>query len=201
MNSLRFVVSAVLTLGAIPAYAASLLLIPTGQLVGEPGDQVGWGFTIQNAEEFLVVESSDFCSAAFATPCTNDFGTYTDFAGPQFIVVGPAPESSVVSEKFDLAKGTGLGSFMINPPANAGIPNISGNIFVVYSLYHRSPNDPAFDPLTDLIAVGNRLTAPASVILGNPNPIGVAEPETLGLAGLALSVLAGVYRLRQSEKH
>jgi hypothetical protein len=69
---------------------------------------LGWGFTIENASGYLVVEATDYCVGDFATPCTIPVGTYVDLAGPAFIVVGPAPEVPEVTQEFDQAAGTAV---------------------------------------------------------------------------------------------
>src|ERR1700676_1748172 len=72
-----------------------------GALTGMAGSTVGWGFTITNTADFLLITSSDFCAGPITSPCVNSLGTYTDFiASSQFVVVGPSPESSTVSQTF-----------------------------------------------------------------------------------------------------
>jgi hypothetical protein len=152
-------------------------LIPAGgAIVGLPGDVVGWGFTLTNDTDYVVVTSSDFVPAS-------PLGTYTDFIGPNFIVVGPPPESTVVSQPFDAVALTGVGSFAISPAAMPGDMAI-GEIQLTYDLFSRSPNDPNFNPATDTISVGNLLSQPASVTVVIP------EPASWLLTGAAGAVLA-----------
>ncbi len=67
----------------------------SGAISGAAGTTVGWGFTLTNLGiDFAVVTSSDFCVGVITSPCSNSLGKYTDFAAPQFIVVGPSPEST-----------------------------------------------------------------------------------------------------------
>jgi hypothetical protein len=153
-------------------------LIPAdGAVAGLPGDVVGWGFTLTNDTDYVVVTSSDFVPGS-------PLGTYTDFIGPNFIVVGPPPESTVVSQVFDPVALTGVGSFAISPSAMFGDTAV-GEIQLTYDLFSRSPNDPNFNPATDTISVGNLLSQPASVAV-------VPEPASwllVGIAGAALAVL------------
>jgi hypothetical protein len=65
----------------------------SGAITGPAGSTVGWGFTLTNASsDFLVVSSSDFCVGVITSPCSNSLGTYTDFAGAEFFVIGPSLE-------------------------------------------------------------------------------------------------------------
>ncbi len=161
------------------AQADTLTLNPPGGAIsGAAGTTVGWGFTLTNVTNFAVVTSSDFCVGVIASPCSNSLGTYTDFAGPQFIVVGP---SSSVTQAFNNSLLTGMGSFLINPGATG---SVLGDVVLTYDLYSVSPNDPSFLP-TDIVSLGNLLTAPASVTA-------VPEPGSLlllasGLAGCFLT--------------
>src|ERR1700686_1249537 len=61
---------------------------PSGGLFGNIGATVGWGFTLSNSTNFLLVDRTDFCVGADATSCPVPLGTYTDFTSSQFIVVG-----------------------------------------------------------------------------------------------------------------
>jgi hypothetical protein len=162
--------------------------------MGLPGQTVGWGFTITNSSDFVVVSSSDFCVGPIMSPCADPLGTYTDFIGPEFIVVGPPPESSSVTQVFDDVLQTGIGSLAISAGASMGAL-ASGEIVLTYDLFSVSPNDPNFDPDTDTLANGLSLLAPASMSVGSqPMP----EPATLALLGVALAGLA-VARRRTNQ--
>src|ERR1035441_8376792 len=79
-----------------------------GALSGYPGQTVGWGFTLENSADYLVVTAADYVTP---TPV----GTFTDFASAfNFIVVGPAPENPVVAQSFDPLAHTGVGSYLID---------------------------------------------------------------------------------------
>jgi PEP-CTERM motif-containing protein len=176
----------VLLAGAAQA-ATTFTLIPLdGMVSGPPGSVVGFGFTITNDMNFLEVTSSNFVPAS-------PIGTYTDFnslrANP--IIVGPPPESPVVSENFDANAITGIGSFTINASATPGQMAI-GNIVITFDLFSRSPNDPNFNPDTDLISSDNMLSAFAKVTVTQATP----EPATLGLMGASLAGLLFFRRRR-----
>lgn len=169
--------------------SAVLSLNPAdGALFGASGEVVGWGFTLTNTTNFLVVDSTDFCPGAPASPCSNPVGTYTDFAGPQFIVAGPAPENTSVTQSFDNVSQQGTGSFTINDGLPVGT-TVSGNIVLTYDLFSVDPNDPNFDPGTDTISTGNLLEAPASVTVA-------PEPSTFLLFG-ASCIVGAAWRRRR----
>ena len=152
------------TAGAAP----TLQLAPVGgALAGSPGATVGWGFTITNTTNYLLVTSASFAPSSA-------LGTFTDFiAQYQFVVVGPSPESTSVSQGFNNVSQTGVGSFAISAGAHPG-DSAGGTITVTYDLFSVSPNDPNFDPSADLIATDNFLTAAASVSVPAPPTIAKA---------------------------
>ena len=180
MKMLRSYLWAVLLLSPALRAAPLLQLIPSsGALNGTPGATVGWGFTITNNTNFVSVTGSDFCEGAIVSPCPHTLGSYTDFIGAfNFIVVGPAPESPSVTQAFNLAAMTGVGSFQINTTSHVG-DFAAGQIRITYDLFRTSPNDPLFNPITDTLSTGNVLSGPARV---NVTP----EPASLGMAGIAL---------------
>ena len=75
-----------------------------------------------------------------------NLGAYTDFAGAEFLVAGPPPESTTVSQTFDNTALTGIGSFAIDPGASG---TVSGIIVLTFDLFSVSPNDPGFSPVDD----------------------------------------------------
>ena len=172
-----------LTLAAHLANAGALLTLDpgSGMISGLPGETIGWGFTVTNDSQtdWLILTSANF------TPTTS-IGTFTDYTGANFVVVGPAPESSSVTQPFLPAIQSGAGSFAINSNAPFGI--VAGQIVMTYDLYSQDPNSPSFDPIASLISTDNSLSAPASVQV-------VPEPATwLGMIS-ALVLL----RLRRSS--
>jgi hypothetical protein len=163
-------------LSAAAQAAPTLQLDPSDRaVVGAPGTTVGWGFSLTNLENYLVVTSASFEVGTAQ-------GTFTDFiSAANFFVVGPASSGSTVwAQPFNDAMQLGIGSFLIDPSVAAGSV-VSGQIVLTYDLYSRSPLDDMFNPDTDTLANGNMLTAFASVSA-------VPEPETwsLMLAGIAL---------------
>jgi len=158
---------AALFTGRSHAAAITLQLDPSnGALIGQAGETVGWGFTLSNSGlGFLLVTDTSF----EPTPLSA-FGFYTDLltpqitAGPNFLVIGPAPETPSLTESFNAALQTGIGEFTLAPTA-AG--QVTGRLVVHYSLFSESPNDPGFDPDLDTVLAEGRVSAPASI---NPEP-------------------------------
>jgi hypothetical protein len=159
MSKRALAVPALLAL-LLPAGAratTSLSLDRGGAIGGAPGETVGWGYTLVNDTNYLVVTRADFIP--------EKSGSFSDFiAALDLRVVGPPPESSSVQEPFDAATSSGIGSFAISPAAMPGTSAI-GQIVLTYDLYTVSPNDPGFDPLVHTVSLGNLLGADASVFV------------------------------------
>ena len=204
MKSALQVILASLAL-ATAAQATTLTLSPlNGVISGTPGQTIGWGFTLTNTTNWLVVTASGFCqgtgnnAGSLTTPnCSpngpNPIGAYMDFIGTQFLVVGPssgAPDNNpsggpsdmtTAMQSFNNMMMTGTGSFTINMGAAAGSKTV-GQIVVEYDLYSRSPNNPNFNPTTDRISSANFFAVSAEVDV-------VPEPATLLLLGTGLGLL------------
>lgn len=161
----------------------------TGNITGAPGSTVGWGFTLTNlGSNWAVVTSSDFCVGVITSPCTNSFGTYNDFAGPQFIVVGPSPENTSFNQAFDNNAQQGMGSFFINPTS---VGTVVGEIALTYDLFSVDPNSADFDPFADTISVGNYVLADASVTVATST---IATPEPAAFLLLLTGVVLLTFR-------
>lgn len=192
---LGLTLGALLNLLAVVTHAAPLLTINPGGVSGGPGATVGWGFTLTNPTDYLVVTSSSFCAAPVGLPVCNPstVGSYTDIISSNFFVVGPAPDSTVVTQSF-VNGVSGLGSIQLNFGAILGTVE-SGTLLVTYDLYSRSPNAPGFDPVADGLQFGQSLTANATITVSSSVP----EPGTWGSAVLAVVLLASHGRTRRGR--
>jgi hypothetical protein len=166
---------------AAPARAAPILTVTPndGALYGKPGETVGWGFTLTNDDDYLVVTGVEFL------PASLPIGTFVDYLSLKFIVVGPAPESETIFQVFDPDPDpehtTGLGAFEIDPFATIG-SIAAGSLTLTYDLYPVSPNDPNFDPDDYTPSFGNVLSAEVSVqVVPTPSPLLLLLPGLLGL--------------------
>lgn len=186
--------------GARPADATtSLTLNPTtGAISDAAGSTIGWGFTFTNTANFAVITDTAFCVGGVITsPCTNSIGTYADIAGNEsgLLIAGPSPESTSLTQSFNLGLQTGVGSFHINTGATG---SVSGDVVVFYDLYSVDPNAAGFNPTLDLLTAGADVEAVASVtVTGGSTP--TPEPGTLLLCGSGLLGLAAGFRRRISR--
>ena len=171
---------------AIQATTSFQLEPVDGAVSGEPGWTVGWGFTLINTENYLVVTSASFDSQS-------TLGEFTDYisAPDNFFVVGPARGGSTVwAQTFSASDQTGIGGFTIRPGSGVG-EQAFGEIVLTYDLFAVSPNSPNFNPDTDGISFGNRLSANAMVTSAVPEP-----GESLLLAGLFSIAGCALHRFR-----
>lgn len=203
-------------------YAVSSLTLdpPTGAVSGAPGDTVGWGFTLANSPDYLIVTNSAFCqgtghtSADIGTAaCTTAyaaFGTYTDFIAAAFSSLGisigtpnppdanggpacPMPGTSTNCDTPTLTEmfdGVSMGVGKFDIAAGAS-GTLSGELLVTYDLFSVSPNNPNFNPDTDTVATDQFFNPAASITV-------IPEPGTLLLMGPALAglLLFGLRRRR-----
>jgi hypothetical protein len=134
-----FTASLVLSLSASVALATPMLTIDplSGSVAGQPGQIVGWGFTLTSDPSFWIGVTSSF----LLTETNPAVGFYTDFIGSEG---GPsngvlAPGSPDWTQTFDDGLLTGLGSYAIDPGASPG-DNDSGTLRVLYGVFTDDPN-------------------------------------------------------------
>jgi hypothetical protein len=191
MKRLFHLLAAGIAFAAIAPATAVFAFDPIGgSLSGNPGATIGWGFSIQDTTEFVLVSESSFCptgSTASDLPCSSTIGTYTDFS-TNIPVVGPSPDQPSVTQAFILATQQGYGSFHINTTATAGTV-MSGEIAIVYDLFTGDPNSGGAQ-----IGGDNFTFLPASITV--TSAAGVPEPSAMVPLGIAL--LWGFRRLKIS---
>ncbi len=150
-----FLVCMLLACGASAAPILTLNPV-SGALSGAPGSTIGWGFTItSDLPDYMAITYVEF------TP-PPAFGTFTDFAGYNFLVIGP---SGTVTQAFNAGAMSGLGSFQILGSATPGVYN--GELWVHWESYADDPSGgPSGDPTGSGVfqpAVSITVTAPTAV--------------------------------------
>jgi len=165
-----------------------LTLIPAnGVISGGPGSTIGWGYTITNTADWLVLTSFTFNPSA-----PQSIGAFTDYTQYNFVVVGPKPESTSVTQDFNDVALTGAGSFSISSTAPVG-SEVPGNLVMTYDLFSADPNSLSFNPLVDTISTDDPLP-PASVKVEVTAP--VPEPASWLLLITVLGLIALLRRRR-----
>jgi hypothetical protein len=170
----------------------TLALTPASAIQGEPGQTVGWGFTIDNdTGYYLLVDSSNFCGIGgdpFFTDCTTTYdppteygpayGVYDDYIATNLTDIAPL---STLSVSFDPVAQTGVGAYVIDPAAPVGSVD-QGNIFVSYMEF-------SGDPLAGGTQVSGdiEISASASVDV-------VPEPAVFSLTGFGVLLVAWAIR-------
>lgn len=183
VKTIRLVLTVVLAaaLGAPAAWASpSLTLVPaSGEVSALPGLNTGWGFTLTDATDYVVLTGSSF---SFTGPA---YGAYTDFTGSNFDLTGPDYGNSLTQD-YDAAAMTGLGEFSVFSTSPAG-SLINGTLTVDYSTFSVDPNDPSFDPSVDTLVADGVFTLPATVSTA-PEPATIWLLLGGGVFGLAVAL-------------
>ena len=192
-NFVRFFASAIFGMFVtVPAWSTPILtLLPSGNISGPQGGQIGWGFSITNDADYIEITGAQFCLNPVSFPaCTEPVqGIFTDFIS-QFnsIVVGNpgGTLSDTVTQAFDATLLTGVGSFDIA----AGAPIFSvdfGQIVLTYNVFDGDPN--GTEPVNQLF-FDQTLFASATVTVTDEPPVtGVPEPSSFLLATGGVLVL------------
>jgi hypothetical protein len=178
MNWKSFILAAATALLAVSLPAATLTLTPD-TISGVPGSTVGWGFSLNNdTADWIVI------NGVAANGFNPAFGTFTEFAASNFIVVAP---NEIFSQSFNLPLMQGLGQFAIAAGAAPG--DFSTGSFQVG--FDRYSSDPLVNGGAGFIdGLGSFQVPFARVNAGDPVP----EPATLALTGAALVALLTLRR-------
>jgi hypothetical protein len=138
-NQLAFL--AITTALLVPAAQADIIITmnpANGDISSNPGDTVGWGFTITpDPTNFASIDSVQL---AFDT--NPSMGIFTDLLGPQggrnqgFIAPSP---SGPWTESFDATAGLGFGSYQISSLAAFGQQD-TGTLAMFYDLFSADPS-------------------------------------------------------------
>ncbi len=165
---------------AVSLPAATLTLTPD-TISGAPGTTVGWGFSLDNTTADWIVINS-----VTATGFNPAFGTFTEFAATNFIVVAP---NSLFSEAFNLPLLQGFGQFDIAPGVTPG-DSTTGSFLVGFDRYS---SDPLLDGGIGFIDGLGTFEVPfARVNAAAADPI--PEPATVALTGATLVALLAFRR-------
>ena len=185
--------------GCLTWATPTLTLTPDFDVHGDPGDTVGWGYTIVNDTGFyLLFDSSNFCGLdpnnppftadpAFAdcndpynppTAFGPQYGTYQDYIANNITLIAP---NSTSSQSFDAGLMQGVGAYIIDPSAPSPAMDI-GAVWVSYMEYNGNP------------FLGGTQVSGDIEMFANAQVDVVPEPATLGLAGGALLLLAALRR-------
>lgn len=152
--------------------APFLTLLPPGaDLTGAPGGLVSWNLKIDNIGDWLLINSIRYDTAS-------PVGTFVDMITP----VAPAlsPSGSITGElaySLDTLVPIGTLSF--------------GQVIVTYTLLAIDPDDPGFNPDSDILLDGAEIGVDASVTIAET---AIPEPSALALSALGLAALGMLKR-------
>ena len=182
------------------AMAAPMVTLDQPDLVGLPGQTVGWGF--QAVSEILTgppvgggQEWITFTGSLLLTESNPSIGSYVDLigslGGPENFVLPPGYGAWNVP--FDFGQFLGLGVYFIEPQVVPGAVN-SGIIRVLYERWSDDPN-----VCSECNPGSGELDLAFSVTVTDELPEPIPEPGTWALVGGAWMVLLGLRR-RRAEK-
>ena len=176
---------------AVAAAEADTIQLMPGALKGAAGDTVGWGFTITSTPvdfngglivPWSLVTFADFVPDAGSEP-VGVFSPFITQLPNRNTVIGADAGNGEVNpwtQPFDAGAETGIGSYVINDFQMPG-DQVIGSIVLYYDVYSVSPEDSSFDPGADIVALGQTMSARASVTVAGQGA-SAPEPSTIWLA-------------------
>lgn len=174
------------------------LYIVNGEISAQPGQTVGWGFTLSSDTNYFVETLDTITITSGGAP-----GVFTDYLTHYLnsllpvggLVLGPnsAFEPQSVQQPFSGAAQSGIGGLAIDPAAP--IPSqFTALLSIHYALFSTDPNDPVnFDPNSIVTYNGVELW---DAVLEAPLTVNVV-PEPASLLLLAPVAIWAVRRKKQ----
>jgi len=174
-----------------------LLLTPLPAISGQPGQSVGWGFTIENnTSNYILFDGSNYCGVGGDpdfTDCTGtytgvmefgpSFGTYNDFIANNGTIVAP---NGSLSQTFDATLQTGVGTYVIDPGALPSSVDV-GNIYLSFQSFSGPPS--SGDQVLGPCGFGDcEIFAGATVTVTGASE--APEPDSFGLTAIAVTLFA-----------
>jgi hypothetical protein len=174
-------------------------LTPSSAISGQPGQSVGWGFTIDNdTSNYILFDSSNFCGVGGDpdfTDCSGayngitefgpSYGTYDDFIANNGTTIAP---NASLSQTFDATLQTGVGTYIIDPGALPGSVDM-GNIYLSFESFSGPPSSD--DQVAGPCGSGDcEIFAAATVTVTGTSA--VPEPGSLTLTAIAVTLSAWI---------
>src|SRR5215467_15991695 len=150
----RFLFFATTAFWLIAAHAATVnlqVLVSTPVVSGAPGSTVEWFADLSDPIDLGAGLSLVITGSSFDVPCEGcappptAVGTYSDLIGAGFVVLAPAGNCCGDPQNIP---GASIGTLAISPSAPYG--RLSGFLEIDYALFSGDPNDPNFDPFTQV---------------------------------------------------
>lgn len=176
MKTLRVILLAAVCAVAAQAAPSLTLLPPGANLTGVAGGLVSWNLQIENDADYLLINNIRYETV---TP----IGTFIDLLTP-LATSAVGPGSSISGElAYSLDSLVPVGTLSL------------GQLIMTYTMTSVDPDDPGFNPDTDILADGAEIGIDASVNVVEPS----AVPEPAGITMAALGLAALALRRRQRD--
>ena len=188
--SIYLVLTVVLAAAVSAQASVTFSLDPvSGNISGNRGDTIGWGFTVSNDTPYWLSVSG----SGFVMDKDLSWGTYVDFS-TNSVPVAPVfyLNPTLLTMPFNLIDVTGAGSFAISPDTPFG-DRATGQITFSYDIYYSDPSKGGAQLLPGGDGHGSfSINATVATTV-------VPEPSTYLLLAIAL-VAVGVVRRKMSNR-